>query len=401
MDFELNQENKTIREAVQRFAHDKLRPHVKDWERDNVFPREVYTQMGEMGFMGATFPEEYGGSALGFLNFALIAEEISRVHEALGAAFNMNALTCPFTVLNWGTEEQRQQYIAPWIRGQKIGFFGLTEAGGGTDVLGGMRTQAKREGDYYMINGAKQFITLGTVADVGILFCKTDPEAGHRGVSCFLLETSQPGFSASLVRTRVLGECWPTSVLYLDNVKVPCKNLVGQEGQGFQIAMNALDYGRLTVAARCLGIAQAALDDMVEYARVRTAFGQAIGRFQQIQAHIANTKVELEAARLIVYRLGWMLDVSGTSQPSLSSQAKYFAAEVAYHAAERAIEVFGGYAVTDDFPADRHLNTAAFLRTGEGSANLLRVLIAGDVLEYRRADHYQIAQRFPLWKKNS
>src|SRR6185312_11074679 len=174
----------------------------------------------------------------------------------------------------------------------------LTEAGGGTDVLGGMRTQAKREGDYYMINGAKQFITLGTVADVGILFCKTDPEAGHRGVSCFLLETSQPGFSASLVRTRVLGECWPTSVLYLDN-------------------------------------AQAALDDMVEYARVRTAFGQAIGRFQQIQAHIANTKVELEAARLIVYRLGWMLDVSGTSQPSLSSQAKYFAAEVAYHAAER------------------------------------------------------------------
>ena len=396
MDFELSPENKAIRETVQRFAQEQIRPHVNEWERNEVFPRAVYEHMGKLGFLGATFPEAYGGSALGFLNFAIIAEEISRAHEALGAAFNMNAMTCPFTVLNWGTEAQRQQYIAPWIQGEKIGFFGLTEAGGGTDVLGGMRTRAERHNDHYRINGAKQFITLGTVADIGILFCKTDPNAGHRGVSCFIVDTGLPGFSTSLVRTRVLGECWPTSTIQLDDVQIPLANLVGQEGQGFQIAMNALDYGRLTVAARCIGIAQAALDDMVEYAKIRTAFGQAIGRFQQIQAHIANTVVELDAARFLVYRLGWMLDISGTSQPRLSAQAKYYAAEVAYHAAERAYEVFGGYGVTDEYPAARHLNTAAFLRTGEGSANLLRVLIAEDTLAYRQPDDYQLPQRFPL-----
>ncbi|HZO72223.1 MAG TPA: acyl-CoA dehydrogenase family protein [Ktedonobacteraceae bacterium] len=396
MDFELGPENKAIRDTVQRFARDEIRPHVNEWERDEIFPRSIYERMGELGFLGATFPEEYGGSALGFLNFAIIAEEISRAHEALGAAFNMNAMTCPFTVLNWGTDAQRQQYIAPWILGQKIGFFGLTEAGGGTDVLGGMHTRAERRDTSYVINGAKQFITLGTVADIGILFCKTDPNAGHRGVSCFIVDTSLPGFSTSLVRTRVLGECWPTSTIQLDDVKLPLANLVGQEGQGFQIAMNALDYGRLTVAARCIGIAHAALDDMVEYAKVRTAFGQPIGRFQQIQAHIANTVVELDAARFLVYRLGWMLDVTGTSQPRLSAQAKYYAAEVAYHAAERAYEVFGGYGVTDEYPAARHLNTAAFLRTGEGSANLLRILIAEDALDYRHANDHQIPQRFPF-----
>jgi alkylation response protein AidB-like acyl-CoA dehydrogenase len=212
------------------------------------------------------------------------------------------------------------------------------------------------------------------------------------------VETDRPGFTASLIATRVLGESWPTSAIFLDNVTVPIDHLVGAEGQGFQIAMNALDYGRLVVGARCVGIGQAALDEMTQYSQERHAFGQPIGKFQQIQAHIANTAVEIEAARLMIYRLAMTLERSGTSQPRLSSQAKYYAAEVAYRAAERAFEIFGGYAVTDDYPIARHLNTAALLRTGEGSANLQRVLIAEDILGYRSSDRYRVEQKFPLWR---
>lgn len=397
MDCDLNMDNNAIRAAVRRFLDREVRPHVMEWEEQNIFPREIYRQMGSLGFLGATFPKKYGGSELGFLNLAIIAEEVSRVHEALGSAFNMNAMTCPYTVLNWGSETLRKRYVSDWICGKKIGFFGLTEAGGGTDVLGGMMTTAVLKNDHYVLTGAKQFITLGTVADVGLIFCKTDPKGGHHGISAFLVETDRPGFKASLIRTRVLGESWPTSAIFLDNVVIPSDHLVGEEGQGFQIAMNALDYGRLVVGARCVGIGQAALDDMTAYAKERHAFGQPIGKFQQIQSLIANTVVEVESARLTIYRLADALEKSGSSQPRLSSQAKYYAAEVAYRAAERAFEVFGGYAVTDDYPIARHLNTAALLRTGEGSANLQRVLIAEDILGYRSSDKYRVPQRFPLW----
>ena len=396
MEFELSSDNRAIQENVRAFAAKEIRPHVAEWEKEGTFPRHIYAKMGELGYLGAIFPQQYGGSELGFLNLALICEEIGRVHEALGSAFNMNSTTCPFPILNWGSEIQRQRFVPEWIAGKKIGFFALTEPGGGTDVAGGMRTRGMKRGKSYILNGTKQFITLGTVADVGLLFCKTDLDKGARGISAFIVETSRPGFSASSVDTRVLGKCWPTSVIHLDNVEVPIDHLVGEEGQGFSIAMNALDYGRLSVAARCLGIAQAALDEMVAYANQRHAFGQPIGQFQQVQAAIANTLVEVATARLLVYQLGWTLDVSGTSQPLLSSYAKYWAAEVAYRAAERGFEILGGYAVTDDFPMARHLNTAALLRTGEGSANLQRVLIAQDALGYRTTSRYKIPQTFPL-----
>ncbi len=385
MDYSLTFEQKAIQKVARDFAAKEIAPVVNKYENEGIFPRHIIRRMGEMGFLGCAFPEAYGGSELGFITMVLIIEEITKVMMSLGSAWNMNAMTCPYAILNWGTEEQKQKYIGPLISGEKIGYMALTEPGGGSDVVGAMKTRAVRDGDYYVINGSKMFITLATEADWGLLYCKTDPNAGHAGVSGFIIETATPGFKATRIPTVGLGKAIPTCEIALEDVRVHTDNLLGKEGQGFMIAMQALDFGRITVAARSLGLAQACLDASLKYCNEREAFGQKIGKFQMVQRLIAESVVEVDAARLLLYRVAYLMDC-GNVPTRESSIAKYYCAETAYKAAQAAIEIFGGYGCCEEFPIARYLNQAQIARTGEGSANIQRSIIAQDALGWKKAD---------------
>jgi isovaleryl-CoA dehydrogenase len=267
--YDLTEENRAVRERARSFA-EKISPYLARWEEREEFPYDVVRRMGEEGFYGACFPEEYGGSELGFLNLAIVCEEISRVSPGIGSTFNAQAMTVPFTILNWGTEEQIEKYVPPLIRGEKIGFFSLTEPGGGSDAAGSMKTRATRDGTHgYVLDGHKKWASLAGIADAGVLFAKTDPEAGHRGVSAFIVDTDAPGFVARKIPTTLDMHLFPSFEIFLEDYLVPPGNLLGEEGDGFRVAMNALDYGRLTIPARAVGVAQACLDRAVEFCNER------------------------------------------------------------------------------------------------------------------------------------
>jgi alkylation response protein AidB-like acyl-CoA dehydrogenase len=256
--YDLTEENRAVRERARSFAEEKISPNRAGWEERDEFPYDVIRRMGEEGFYGACFPEEYGGSELGFLNLAIICEEISRASPGIGSTFNAQAMTVPFTILNWGTEEQIERYVPLLIKGEKVGFFSLTEPGGGSDAAGSMKTRAARDGaDRYILDGHKRWASLAGIADWGVLFAKTDPEAGHKGVSAFIVETGTPGFVPRKIPTVLDAHLFPSFEILLEDCQVPARNLLGEEGDGFRVAMNALDFGRLTIPARAGGIARA------------------------------------------------------------------------------------------------------------------------------------------------
>jgi alkylation response protein AidB-like acyl-CoA dehydrogenase len=281
------------------------------------------------------------------------------------------------------------------VAADRIGMFALTEAGGGSDAAGSMKTTAKLEADEYVINGAKVFITFANEADVGVLFAKTDISAGHRGISAFIIETDRPGYEAKPIEMSALGYMMRSCDVFFDNYRIPKENLLGKEGEGFKIAMNALDYGRLTVPARLVGIAQGCVDIAIQYAKERVVGGHPIGEYQMIQHLIADMVVETEAARLMVYKSAYLKD-KGESATRESAHSKYFAAEAATRVARKAFEIYGGYAITDEYPINRYLNYANMLHIGEGSANIQRILIAQDALGLKDANRHHIKRRFPL-----
>src|SRR5690606_18719226 len=299
MNFDLSEENLQVKSMAASFAQNEIATKIKEYEKEGRFPREILRKMADVGMFGATFPEKYGGSELGFVNLAIIAEEISKAHPALGYAFNMQAMTCPFTILHWGTDEQIEKYVPRLIKTELIGMFALTESGGGSDAAGSMKTTARLEGDEYVINGSKTFITFADQADVGILFAKTDVNAGHRGISAFIIETDRPGYTAKPIEISSLGKMMRSCEVFFEDYRIPKENLLGKEGEGFKIAMNALDYGRLTVPARLVGIAQGCVDESIRYAKERVVGGKPIGEYQMIKQKIADMVVETEAARLL------------------------------------------------------------------------------------------------------
>lgn len=395
MDFELSSEQKAVRQLARDFARKEILPVVPEIMAEGRFPRELIRRLGEVGFLGATFPEKYGGSELGFVMLALISEEIGKAMPVLGSAFNMNSMTVPFTILNWGTEEQIERYVPPLISGQKIGFFGLTEPDGGSDVVGAMKTRAVRDDSHYILNGGKVFITFLCEADYGVVFAKTDPELKHRGISAFIVPTNLPGVTRQKMKLSALGSTMATGELTLEDVRVPKENLLGEEGQGFTTAMNALDYGRLTVPARAVGLAQGCLEEALRYANERMAFGKRIGEFQMVQHSLADMVVEVDAARLLVWRSAYLKDrdLPSTRESSIS---KYYSSEVAMRAVRAAAEIFGGYAVSDEYPLSKYLNYTYLLLAGEGSPNIQRVLIAEDALGWKNANRHAIPRRFSL-----
>lgn len=381
-----------LRSLLQKFCAENIRPRVRELEDAGEFPRELYKELGELGAFGCIFPEEFGGSNMGFEALALVAEELAYAYPPVSASMNLQAATVPLMIKNWGRPEQINKYVSGLISGTVLGSSALTEPDGGTDLMGAMRTTAKRDGADYIINGSKMWITNANVADVVIVYCKTDTEAKHKGVSAFLVDTTTPGFEANRVKCRVLGNLMPTNGLTFTDMRVPADCMLGNEGEGFKVAMNAMDYGRLVVAARSLGLARACLDASVEYAGLREAFGEKIGSFQMIKHQIADMTTEVAAATELVYKAARMFD-QGSAATREAAIAKYFAGEMCNRAAQATTEIFGGYAFSDELPISIYLNYAKLWQTGEGSANLQRILIADDALGWKSMDRHKQAPK--------
>jgi len=393
MNFDLPHEIQSIIETTRHFAKVEIVPKINAFEDLREFPYSLIQKMGEAGFFGAAFPEELGGTNAGFLAIAAISEELSRLSPEFGYAMNMQAMTCPFTIYNWGTEEQISRYVPDLISGKKIGMFALSESGGGSDAAGAMQTKAMRDGDVYRLNGSKQWITFADVCDTGILFAKTDSSAGYRGITAFIVEPKiYQGFTAKPISMSGLSNVLCSNSVYLDDFVVPVKNRIGNEGEGFKIAMNALEYGRLTVSARSVGLAQACFEHSISYANERIIRGKPIGHYQMIQHLIADMAVNIDAARLLVERTGSLMD-QGKKSSRATSRAKYVAVNAAKHAAASAAEIFAGYALADEYPIKKFTAYVNMLAVGEGTPNVQRVLIAEDALGIKDANRHPIRNR--------
>jgi alkylation response protein AidB-like acyl-CoA dehydrogenase len=384
----LPEELQAIRESVGRFMHTEVVPVLDDYEARGELPRELIRKAGAAGFYGSVFPESVGGTNVGYLAAAVILEEISRLDIRFAGCSNQQSGTCPTGIFIAGTPEQIRKYVPRLIGGEIIGMMSLTESGSGSDALGAMKTTATREGDFYRLNGSKMWATLGNECDAGILLAKTDPGAGAKGVTAFIVEPKKyPGFTAKPIDTLGLSKAFRTAALFLDDFKVPVENRLGKEGDGFKIIMRALQSGRVVIAAKALGIAMGCFDDAIRYANERTVRGNPIGRFQMIQSDIADMATAIEASRALVYETARQMD-DGQPTNRLSSIAKYHASQTARFCADKAQQIFGGYGLATEYRVSRYKCFADLMFTGEGSANVQKILIAEDALGYKIADRH-------------
>ncbi len=388
MDFELPEEHAAMTDTVRSVVRTEIDPVIAAYETSGEFPYPIIRKMGEAGLFGATFPESLGGTDAGFLAATAISEEISRLAPEFGYAMNQQAMTCPFTIFNWGTQAQIERFVPDLIAGRAIGMFALSEPGGGSDAAGAMRTTARRHGGSYRLDGSKQWITFANACDTGLLFAKTDPAAGHRGITAFIVEPKRfPGYTARPIAMSGLSNCLRSCAVFLDDFEVPAENRLGEEGDGFRIAMNALEYGRLTVAARLTGLAQACLDHAVAYSRQRMIRGRPLGEYQMIQERIADMAVDVQAARALAWRAAWTME-TGRRSNRATAQAKYFAGRAAKHAAQAAAEIYAGYALADEYPIKKITAYVNMLTVGEGTPNVQRIMIAEDALGIKDADRH-------------
>ena len=382
MDFDLTEEQAAARDLARDFAAKEIAPTAAADDREHKFRPDLIRKMGELGFYGAAIPENRGGSGLGFLALTLITEEIARAHSAIRVFVNMQV--GPALVLDrFGTDAQRKRWLAPLVQGEKIGCFAITEADAGSDVAA-MRTTAKRDGDDYIFNGSKIWISNAPVADCGLVYAVTDKGQKHRGISAFIADFTRPGLSRRTL--DALGtHASPLGELTFDNFRVPAENLIGREGEGFKICMWQLNNTRLSCAAGALGVATAAKEAAVGYCNQREQFGQKIGQFQMNQDLIAQMIVHEEAARLLVYRAAWLADQKRANNLEVSI-AKYTSAEAAAFAADAALRILGAYGYSTEFPVERYLRDAKSYQIVEGSSNIQKLIIAQDALGYRKAN---------------
>ena len=382
MDFELPEELAEVQKLARDFAEKEIAPAAAKDDREHVFRKDLVGKMGELGFYGCLIPEEYGGNGLGFLAHALISEEIARVHSAIRVYLNMQAGPT-VTLYEFGNKEQQQKYLPGLLSGESIGLFAITEPDAGSDVAA-MKTTAKRDGQNYLLNGTKIWITNATVADAGVIFAYTNRSQKHRGMSAFYTGLNQPGVTRRDL-DKLGAHSSPTGELTFDNFGVPADNLIGKEGDGFKICMRHLNHTRLGCAAGAVGLAKAAREAAVSYANQREQFGQKIGQFQMNQDLIAQMVVQEEAARLLVYRAACLAD-RGQPYNLEVSIAKYAAAEAAAFCADAALKILGAYGYSTEFPVERYYRDAKSYQIVEGSANIQKLIIAQDTLGYRRAN---------------
>jgi butyryl-CoA dehydrogenase len=379
MDIELTEDQRQVRDLCRDFAEKELKPHARKWDADHVFPKDAVKRLAEMGLLGVAVPPDWGGAGMDNVCYALAMEEISRGCAGTGVIMSVNnSLYCD-PVMKFGTDEQKKEFLAPFARGEKLGAFALTEPMSGSDAAE-MRTLAVRKGDSYVLGGSKNFITNGPQADVILVFAMTDREKKHRGISAFLVPATVPGLSRGKpdekVGIRASGSC----TIFFEECVVPAKWRLGQEGEGFKIAMATLDGGRIGIAAQALGIARAAFEEAVAYAKERKAFGQPIANFQAIQFMLADMATEIDAARLLVWRAATLKD-QGVRHSAESAMAKLFASEMAERVTSKAIQVHGGYGYIREYDVERHWRDSRITEIYEGTSEIQRLVISGAVLK--------------------
>jgi glutaryl-CoA dehydrogenase (non-decarboxylating) len=384
MDFELTDEQKAFRKMAQEFAKKEIAPLVSADEKSHRFQRGLLLKMGLLGFFGCPIPEEYGGSNSGFLSHALITEEVARVSGSLRAAFNMQTMGTAREIFQYGSDEQKRKYIPRLVSAEWLGCIGITEPNAGSDVAA-MESTARREGDFYILNGPKVWITYATVADVGVIYAYTDRSKRHKGISVFIVEMKSPGITTRPIEEKMGWHACPTGEILFQDVAVPEANRIGREGEGFAFLMGSLDNTRLTAAAGAVGVCQGLIDETIRYAQEREQFGEPIGKFQMIQEQIARMIVETEAARLLTYRCACQKD-RGRSNTLETSMAKLYSCDVASRISDTALQILGSYGYSGEYPVERYLRDAKLYPILEGSANIHKMIIAMDALGYRKAN---------------
>ncbi|MDQ3955457.1 MAG: acyl-CoA dehydrogenase family protein [Actinomycetota bacterium] len=372
MDFALTDDQKLVRDSARRFVDNEIAPHVKDWDRHESMDRAVVGELARVGFLGAVIPEEYGGMALDNVSYCCIIEEVGRVDSSVRGIVSVNVGLVGKTILKWGTEEQKKEWLPQLSSGEAVGCYGLTEPGSGSDAAA-LKTKATRDGDDWIINGSKQFITNGSWAGLALIFARTGEE-GPKGITCFLVPTNSEGFSSNPITGKLGLRAQDTAELHLQDVRVPDDNRLGELGEGFKVAMSALDNGRMSLAAGCVGIAQGSLEASIAYSTERTQFDRPIATFQLIQELIADIAVETEAARLMTWRVATLAD-EGRPHTLESSMAKYFASEVAVRAANSAVQVHGGYGYVDEYSVGKYLRDARVTTLYEGTSQIQKLII--------------------------
>ena len=390
MDLELTQEQEMVREMVRKFCEAEIQPGVRDYDRREEFPQALFQKMAGLGLLGAPIPKEYGGAELDAISFAIVMEEIGRVCSALRSALSVQTALVELSILRWGNKEQMRRYLPALCRGELIGCFGLTEPNAGSDAAA-QQTTAILDGSHWVINGTKVFITNGTIAHLALIFAQTDwsaspPKAdasaggtGRKGIAAFLVEKGTNGFGARAIKGKLGLRASDVAELNFTDCRIAKEALLGQVGEGLHVAMSALDHGRYSVAAGCVGILEACLEASVQYAKGRRQFGKPIGGFQLVQDMIARMSVDLEAARLLVYRVG-QLRQKGREVTLETSQAKYFASEAAVRAAGDAVQIHGAYGYVDESPVERHYRDAKATTIYEGTSQIQKLIIGSHLL---------------------
>lgn len=377
MEFDLTEEQRMIKDLARRFSDEEIAPVARENDRNCRFPREIIEKMAELGLLGGPVPEEYGGAGLDYITYAMVVEEIGRGCSSVRTTISVQLSLVALTLLKWGNEEQKRKYLPGLCSAKIIGCFGLTEPGAGSDPSG-MATTAKKVDGGWVLNGAKTWISNGGVADVAIVFAQTNPALKHKGIAAFLVGKGTPGFSSRDIHGKLGLRASNTAELFLEEVKVPDTALLAQAGDGFRIAMSALDSGRYSVAAGCVGIIQASIDASTKYARERHQFGRPIGSFQLVQEKIARMAVDCEAARLLVFKAGHLKN-KGVRSTLETSMAKYFATEAALRAANEAVQIHGGYGYSDEYPVERYLRDARVATIYEGTSEIQKLIIGSHV----------------------
>ena len=379
MDFTYTDEQNQLRRSVREFAEGEILPHVMEWDEVSRFPMEIMPKLAEMGLLGIIFPEEYGGAGLGYIEYVIAIEELSRVDGSVGIIVAAHNSLCSNHIFKFGSEAQKQKYLSPLAQGSKIGAWSLTEPEAGSDA-GGTRTTAKREGHHWVINGAKTFTTNGHYADVCVAMAVTDKSKAAHGISAFIIEKGTPGFKPGKKENKLGLRASDTSEVIFSDCRVPQDNLLGDEGEGFTASLKILDGGRISIAALALGMARGALDAAIKYAKQRKQFGQPISEFQAIQFKLADMATEVEAARLLVYQAAWLADKKDVRFTRESSMAKLFASEVAVRVANECVQIHGGYGFIKDYPAEKFYRDVKLCTIGEGTSEIQKSVIARQLL---------------------
>ena len=378
MNFQLTKEQEFVRKMVREFAETEVEPLAADIYKEHRFPVETVEKMAKYGLLGVPFPTEYGGAGGDHISYAITVEELSRVCASTGVICSAHTSLCCWPIFNWGNEDQKKKYLPDLLSGKKLGAFGLTEPNAGTDASG-QQTRAEDKGDYWLLNGAKVFITNGGYADVFVVMAMTDKSKGNHGISAFIVEKGDEGFSIGKTEDK-MGICASsTTELIFQNCKIPKDRLLADVGQGFKVAMSTLDGGRIGIASQALGIAQGALDVTVDYMKARKQFGKSLSKFQALQFMVAELATEIEAARLLVYRAADMKDKHLAYGPA-AAMAKYFAAETAMHVTTKCVQLHGGYGYTKDYPVERMMRDAKITEIYEGTTEVQKMVIAASVL---------------------